>query len=38
MGIFNAHLALLDAQHAPGSVSQLKDVTLQTLNREVFIY
>ena len=35
--ILNAHLALLDSQHAPRSVSQLKDVALQTLDREVFI-
>src|ERR1051325_2507198 len=34
--ILNPHLALLDSQHTPRSVSQLKDVTLQTLDREVF--
>ena len=35
--IFNPYLALLNSQNPPGSISQLKDVTLQTLNREVFV-
>ena len=36
--IFDTHLALLDSQHSPGSVSQLKNVALQTFNGEVFIH
>src|SRR5688572_20498417 len=35
--ILNPHFTLLDSEHAPGSISELKDVTLQTLDREVFV-
>src|SRR6185295_4041339 len=38
MRILHPYLTLLDTQHAPGSVSQLKHVPLQTLNGEVLIY
>ena len=37
MRILDAHLALLDSQHSPRRVAQLKDVALQTFNREVFV-
>src|SRR4029079_4872474 len=30
--IFNPHLALFDAQHAPRRVPELKDIALQTFN------
>src|ERR1043166_7835447 len=36
--VLNTHLTLFDSEHTPRCVSQLKDVTLQTLNREVFVY
>src|SRR6266496_3957666 len=36
--ILNTHLALLDAQHAPRPIAQLKNVPLQTFDREIFIY
>jgi hypothetical protein len=35
--VFNSHLSLFDSQDTPRSVAQLKDVTLKTLDREVFI-
>src|ERR1051325_8213297 len=35
--ILDTHFPLLDSQHTPRSVSELKDVALQTLDREVFI-
>ena len=35
--LLNSHLALLHSQHAPRSVSELKNVALQTLDCKVFI-
>src|SRR6185369_14414316 len=35
--ILDSHFALLYSQHTPRSVSELKDVALQTLDRKVFI-
>src|SRR6185295_8916062 len=37
MSVFNSNFTLLDSHHAPGSVPELEDVPLQTLNREIFI-
>src|SRR6185369_5269556 len=37
MRILDPHLPLLDPQHTPRSVSELKDIALQTLDRKVFI-
>jgi hypothetical protein len=38
MRILDAHLALLDTHHPPRGIPQLENITLQTLNREVFIH
>src|SRR5215213_3900443 len=37
MRILNAHLALLDSEHTPRRVSELKDIALQALDRKVFV-
>src|ERR1051326_4873340 len=37
MRILDSYLALLDSQHTPRRVSELKDVALQTLDRKVFV-
>ena len=36
-GHLRAHFTLLNPQYTPGSVTPLKDVSLQTLNGEVFV-
>src|SRR5215213_509487 len=36
--ICDAHRALLHAKNSPGGISQLKDVALKTLDREVLVH
>ena len=36
--ILHAYFPLLDAEDTPGSVAQLKNIALQTLDSEVFIH
>src|SRR4029079_3643959 len=38
VSILNSNLSLLYSKHTPRSISQLKDIALQTLDRKVFIH